>query len=109
MPSRRQPDRERNCSIKPWFTNPPFSPALGTHCSGAGPSLAETCLLYRGKPNGMGQGSGIAFSVGDALSCCIRVAGGDGGLSCGSEAFPKAPGAGLPFRGPRPWEKAKLQ
>lgn len=40
--------------------------------------------------------------MGDMVTCCIQVAGGDGGLSWGSKAFPKAPGAVLLFAGPQP-------
>lgn len=121
MPSRRQPSRERICSVKPWFVGlgdqlPLFHQQLGLTAAGLVPAWQRCASvfppLYRAKPDGAGQGMGIAFSMGDTVTQCIQVSGGDGGLSRGSEAFPKAPGAVRPFAGPcprgLPWEKAKL-
>lgn len=119
MPSRHQPDRERICSIKPWFTGPGeqqlplFYWSLDLIAAGLVPAWQRRAsvfpVLYRAKPDGTGQGMGVAFSMGDTWTCHIWVAGGGGGLSWDSEAFPRAPGAVLPFAGPQPWEKAKHQ
>lgn len=77
--------------------------APGTHCSEAGPSLAETspCSLSCTEQSLMAQGRGQELSLAGHSVWLFSGGGGDGGLSWGSQAVPKAQGAVLLLPGPQ--------